>query len=134
MAVAKTNPLPNGRYWIDLFAPTASSPNTKDGGAIFSAWVKANGGRVVVRQTQTFPEPGFGGPIRTWVLFEVLGPPGAFPFGLGYPTVSTGSPDDAQSATLPETPLFGEVFEKLAGNLEKLAILYVLYELSKNRR
>jgi hypothetical protein len=133
MAVAKTNPLPNGLYWIDLFSPTSSAPNTKDGAAIFAAWTNANRGKVAVRRTETFPEPDLGGPIRTWVLFEVVGPPGAFPFGLGYPTITTDPDEASTSATLPAVPDFGEWLQGFAGNLEGLALIYVLWSLSKRR-
>jgi hypothetical protein len=133
MAVAKTNPLPNGLYWIDLFSPTSSAPNTKDGALVFTAWTKANAGRVKVRRTETFPEPALGGPIRTWVMFEVVGPPGAFPFGLGYPSISTDPNEASTSATLPELPEFGDWFQSIAGNLEGIALLLVLWELSKKR-
>jgi len=133
MAVAKTNPLPNGLYWIDLFSPTSSAPNMKDGAIVFTSWTKANAGRVKVRRTETFPEPLLGGPIRTWVQFEVIGPPGAFPFGLGYPSISTDPNESATSAEPVVIPEFGDWLQGIAGNLEGLAILFVLWELSKKR-
>ncbi len=133
MAVQKNNPLPNGLYWIDLFSPTSSAPNTKDGAAVFTAWTRANSGRVLVRRTETFPEPELGGPIRTWVLFEVVGPPGAFPFGLGYPTITTDPNEASTSATLPTIPELGDWLQGITGNLEGLALLLVLWELTKKR-
>lgn len=131
MAVARTNPLPNGLYWIDLFSPTSSAPNTKDGAAIFAAWSRANAGRVLVRRTETFPEPDFGGPVRTWILFEVTQPPGAFPFGLGFPTITTDPNESSTSATLPETPDLLQILQSGASGLEGLALLYILYKLTQ---
>lgn len=131
MAVQKKNPLPNGFYWVDLFSPTSSSPTTKDGPPIFFAWVNANRGRVFVRRTEEFPEPDLGGPKRTWVLFEVQQPPGAFPFGLGYPTIASGINEPSTSAVIPTAPDPLEWLQGITGQLEGLALLYVLYQLTK---
>jgi len=133
MPVQKKNPLPNGLYWIDLFAPTSSAPNTKDGAAIFTAWTNANRGRVFVRRTEEFPEPLLGGPKRTWILFEVQQPPGAFPFGLGYPTITTNPDESSTSATLPTVPDPLEWLQSSASSLETLALIYVLWQWSKGR-
>lgn len=82
-AVARTNPIPAGRYWLDVFTP--SPAGHADSEAVFSRWLGENFGRVVVRTTETFPGP----PLRNWYLFEVLAgaTPTAFPFvALGFPT------------------------------------------------
>jgi len=134
MAVARTNPLPNGLYWLDLFSPTSSAPNIKDGSQVFEGWVRANRGAVLVKRTEQFPEPPLGGPIRTWILFEVVAAPGAFPFGLGYPTITTDPNESSTSATLPDLPGFGDFFSGIAGNLEGLVLLYILYEMTKAKR
>lgn len=132
MAVQRTNPLPTGLYWIDLFSPTSSSPTTKDGPPIFHAWAAANRGKVLVRRTTEFPEPPFGGPKRTWIMFEVVGPPGAFPFGLGYPTIATAS-DEPSTAPMPDFPDPLEWLQSTTGMVEGLAILFIIWELTKKR-
>lgn len=134
MAVQRTNPLPNGLYWIDLFSPTSSAPNTKDGAAVFNNWAAANGGKVQVQRTETFPEPGLGGPIRTWVLFKVVGPPGMFPFGLGFPTITTDPNEPSFYSELPSIPDFGDWLHGMTSGIEGLALVYVLWELSKSKR
>jgi hypothetical protein len=131
MAVQKANPLPNGLYWIDLFSPSSSSPTTKDGPAIFFGWVNANAGRVIVRRTEEFPEPDLGGPKRTWVLFEVKGPPGAFPFGLGYPNITTNPDEPSFYSELPSSPDFADWLQGGADTLVVLALLYILSQWKK---
>lgn len=70
------NPLPAGRYWVDVFAPDASA---------FIAWLRANKNAVHVTTTESFPENG-GGPARDWYLFDVTTP---VPWsGPGFPTVA----------------------------------------------
>jgi hypothetical protein len=136
MAVVRTNPLPKGLYWIDLFSPTSSSPATKNGAVIFTAWTAANKGRVAVVRTQEFSEPPLGGPKRTWMLFRVDAAPGAFPFGLGFPTVTTDP--ETTSETTANVPIVTQpdplaFLHDAAFNLEGLALLFVLWQLSKGR-
>jgi hypothetical protein len=131
MAVVKTNPLPNGLYWIDLFSPSSSSPTTKDGPPIFFAWVNSNKGRVTVRRTEEFPEPALGGPRRTWIMFEVLAPPGAFPFGLGYPNSTTNPDEPSFYSELPTSPDFGEWLQGGSNMIVALALLYILSQWKK---
>jgi hypothetical protein len=137
MAVARTNPIPPGLYWIDLFSPTSSSPTTKDGVPIFAAWARANKGRVAVVTTQEFGEPGFGGPKRTWLSFRVTSPPGAFPFGLGFPTIADDgaatTSEDTAHAPVVEQPDPLAFLHDAAFNIEGLALLFVLWQLSKGR-
>lgn len=84
-AVERQNPLPAGRYWIDIF--------DKDSDA-FGAWLSSNKVTVVVRATEHFEST----PTRDWYLFEVKVPT---PWnGPGFPTVAapnvTTSSDTAQ--------------------------------------
>jgi len=135
MPQVKTNPLPNGLYWIDLFSPTPSSPTTKEGPPIFHAWAKTNSGKVLVRRTEEFPEPAaMGGPRRTWILFEVVAPPGAFPFGLGYPTTATSLDEPSFYTPLPTTPDLADWLLGGANMIEGIALLWILYELTKGKR
>ncbi|SRR5579872_5203792 len=101
MAVANTNPLPLGKYAIDISEPTRA--------ARLAAWEKANAGKVVVR-----------GARGSAAVFEVLGRPGAFPFGaLGYPTIASSS-------------AAGE--DETSASLETLALVWVLWQFTRRRR
>jgi hypothetical protein len=60
----RTDPIPPGRYWIDVFAPKQ---------AIFDAWLKSAGAMVEVRKTESF-EPQDSYPSRNWYLFLVNKP------------------------------------------------------------
>lgn len=83
--VHTSNPLPPGVYRIDLFSPTQMQPDVADGLPVFARWRKANAARVRVLEASTMATE----PRLSRVSFEVLAPPGAFPFGqLGYPEQS----------------------------------------------
>lgn len=77
MAVERSNPLPPGRYWVDV------SPD--DRGA-FDGWLQANRGTVVVRSTSQD-----GSSDWQWILFDVTAPAMAFWNGPGYPTIADPS-------------------------------------------
>lgn len=87
-AVQRANPLPAGRYWVDVFA--TDSPD-------FSSWLAANRSTVSIVSTEHF-DANAGGPARDWVLFQVSAPT---PWsGPGFPTIAdasvTSSSDTAQ--------------------------------------
>jgi hypothetical protein len=76
-----TNPLPLGRYQLDLWSPTNAKP-VRDGVPVFNKWREKNAARVRVLHAECWNTD----PRQTRVLFEVLDRPGAFPFGaLGKP-------------------------------------------------
>jgi hypothetical protein len=78
-----TNPLPVGRYQLDLWSPTDAKP-VKDGVPIFNKWRETNAQRVKVLHAECWSTD----PRQTRVLFEVNAKPGAFPFGqLGKPVM-----------------------------------------------
>jgi hypothetical protein len=82
MVQARSNPLAPGLYRIDLFSPTPQSPEVRDGVPIFGKWRKANAAHVRVLECASWSTD----PRQTRVQFEVVAPPGAFPFGqLGLP-------------------------------------------------
>jgi|GEM_PF-4909660 len=83
--VERHNPLPAGKYWVDVFA--------KDSDA-FGAWLSSNKPTVAVRTTEHYDSD----PPRDWYLFEVSAPT---PWnGPGFPTVAgqnvTSSSDTGQ--------------------------------------
>lgn len=69
----RQNPLPPGRYWIDVFEKDA---------AAFRAWLERSPG-VRVQTTQHFDES----PARDWYLFDVTAPTSWE--GPGLPTIAT---------------------------------------------
>lgn len=78
-----TNPLPVGRYQLDLWSPTDTKP-VRDGVPVFNKWREKNAQRVRVLHAECWNTD----PRQTRVLFEVLDRPGAFPFGtLGKPNM-----------------------------------------------
>lgn len=77
MALERANPLPPGRYWVDL------SPDDK---LPFNVWLGENRGAVVVRASSADASNGW-----EWVLFEVTAPAMAFWRGPGYPTIADAS-------------------------------------------
>lgn len=75
-AMERTNPLPAGRYWVDVFAPQEDA---------FQAWLQKNKANVAVTTTETF-DPIDGYPGRVWRLFEVSAP--VTWEGPGFPTIA----------------------------------------------
>jgi|SRR5262245_7424249 len=80
MAVERANPLPQGRYWVDL-SPDDLLP--------FNVWLGQNKGSVAVRASSKSATDGW-----EWVLFDVVAPAMVFWNGPGYPTIA---PADATS-------------------------------------
>jgi len=78
-ALERSNPLPAGRYWVDVFSPDS---------AAFGAWLTSNQATVRVVSTQSF-EKNDAGPARDWYLFQVTAPT---PWnGPGFPTIADAS-------------------------------------------
>lgn len=107
-AVERQNPLPAGRYWVDVFQNDSDT---------FGAWLSSNKATVRVRTTEHFDSD----PARDWYLFEVSVPT---PWhGPGFPTIAgpnvTTSSDTAQR---PDPPPFAteQIEQILAG--EKRAL------------
>lgn len=112
MPRATTNPLPVGMYAMHL--PASSAPK-------LATWMRANRGKAVVRKVETHANDS-----SCAVLFEIVGRPGAFPFGaLGFPTVVTST----AAGSVLDDPL-GWISES-ASQLEGLALAFVLWTLLK---
>lgn len=90
-ALERTNPLPAGRYWVDVFSPDADA---------FGAWLSSNKATVHVVATEHF-EKNDAGPPRDWYLFQVLAPtPWAGP---GFPTIAAPTvTSSSDTATRPD--------------------------------
>lgn len=92
MSVVRTNPLPLGAYWIDVFFPAHGASRVVDGRPLFQAFLRNSPDVQLLRTDRDFTVsrllPG-GESMRDWHSFEVLGRRVAdFPFQkLGFPTV-----------------------------------------------
>lgn len=89
-AVQRQNPLPAGRYWVDVFAPDTDT---------FGAWLSSNKSTVTVRNTEHFDSS----PVRDWYLFDVTVPT---PWnGPGFPTIATTDvTSSADTVVRPDPP------------------------------
>lgn len=90
-ALERTNPLPAGRYWVDVFQPDADA---------FGAWLSSNKATVHVVSTEHF-ERNASGPPRDWYLFQVMAPT---PWqGPGFPTIADATvTSSSDTATRPD--------------------------------
>lgn len=65
-AVERHNPLPIGRYWVDVFDPKTAE---------FREWIRRNSDKLKIVSTESFPPSlGYEYPARDWYLFEVISP------------------------------------------------------------
>ena len=112
MSTVARNPLPSGRYEVDLYTPTDSATSVRDGVPIFNHWRETNAERVRVLHAECWNTS----PRRTRVLFEVRARPGAWPFGqLGKPerVAEVGAVSFAEIAAFLFNPL-GSLEESIA--------------------
>jgi hypothetical protein len=97
-AVERANPLPPGKYWVDVFTPQE---------AAFQDWLHRNKANVIVTTTESFDPTMDGSPGRVWRLFEV-GTPVTWE-GPGLPTIADpgvkSSEDTAQRPSPEKDPL-----------------------------
>lgn len=104
MALERRNPLPPGRYWLDVFGSNR---------ARFAQWVKTPS--VHVDSTQSFESD----PPRNWYLFTVNAPTEIDNKVFGYPTIAgvnvKSSDDTASKPDLPKDPI-----DNLSDNLGKI--------------
>jgi hypothetical protein len=100
-AMERANPLPIGRYWVDVFTPQE---------AAFQDWLKRNKGNVAVTTTESF-EPIDDYPGRVWRVFEVNAP---VPWeGPGFPTIA-GADIKSSDDTVQRPPKEKEPLDKLS--------------------
>lgn len=101
-AIERTNPLPVGKYWVDVFAPQEVA---------FQGWLQKNKANVIVTSTESFDAVG-DYPSRNWRLFEVNAP--VMWEGPGFPTIAgpnVKSSTDTADRPAPEP----DVIDKLKG-------------------
>lgn len=140
MALERRNPLPPGRYWIDLFpSPVDGKP---DGREHFAEWSDRHNDAVHVETTQSFDSD----PPRTFVIFKTFKD---LPWGqemgtvVGFPTIAgkevQASEDTVQRPPPEETapPTFfegiGKVILWTAGGVVALGALSILYSYLKRK-
>jgi hypothetical protein len=89
-AVERANPLPAGRYWVDVFAPDAEA---------FGAWLSANRATVRIRTTEHYDST----PPRDWYLFEVTAPTSWQ--GPGLPTIAASNVTSSSDTAVRPDPV-----------------------------
>lgn len=83
MAIERRNPVPKGRYWVDII-DTPINPGAR---LAFVAWIAQNAGNVVVVKREQFGALETGVP-RDWYLFDVKLPvKWELNKGFGLPTI-----------------------------------------------
>lgn len=107
-AIERTNPLPVGKYWVDVFDPQEVA---------FRAWLQKNKANVAVTTTESF-DPVGDYPGRVWRLFEVNAP--VMWEGPGFPTIA-GPGVNTSADTSDRPPPEKDPTDKLADYLKKLA-------------
>lgn len=109
-AVERRNPLPPGRYWVDVFWSKRGA---------FTAWLSKNAASIKVVNVESYPgDMDAGYEAREWYLFQVLSPVAWE--GPGLPTVAGSgvtTSDDTVQKPPPESP--GDYLPKLP-SAEKL--------------
>jgi hypothetical protein len=89
-AIERRNPLPVGKYWVDVFEK--DGPN-------FEHWVTKNKGSVFIRATEHFDSD----PVRNWYRFETTAP--VLWEGPGLPTIlEPGVTTSSDTAVRPDPP------------------------------
>ena len=98
-ALERRNPLPAGKYWIDIFEPKR---------AVWQNWVNKAGASIHILSTESFEAIG-GYPARDWLLFETSQPlMWDIAVDIGWPTIAgpqVHTSDDTVDKPKPE-PLF----------------------------
>lgn len=145
MAVERRNPLPVGRYWIDIIdEPGAKSSRI----FFFDSWLIRNSTAVKVLKKEelgtTLWSLDYSGIRRNWYLFEVLSPVD-WPRdkGFGFPSIVkspqapnapavTSSTDTAQR---PPEPTWQDSLNNMLGDAKTLAFVAIgIYLLTKDSR
>ena len=110
----RRNPLPPGRYWLDVFPPNI---------ATITAWTRANKSVRVV-STEFFDST----PPRQWLMFDIVSPTQFDQLTFGFPTVvkqaaavaKDGAPIDTKVKTSSDTADLGKdasIFDELSRGL-----------------
>lgn len=107
MALERRNPLPVGRYWIDVFDRPPGHLND------FSAWATANAQKIELEVTEEKIEES---PARLFVIFRVQSPVFFPSSNFGFPTIATPdirTSDDTVAKPVVKEPTTESVVEGL---------------------
>ena len=87
MALERRNPVPPGRYWVDVFDQVSTHPAThgQNTQTAFRDWLRRNAATVQSESTQSFDTE----PPRDFYIFRVLAP--TLWEGPGFPEVAPAS-------------------------------------------
>lgn len=142
MAIERKNPLPIGKYWVDII-PTKAAPLAI---TTFNAWLARNGRAVnVVDRKEESSTDLFNpsGKSHLWCLFSVTAPvKWETNQGWGLPTIAqsptapTAAPvaSQADTVTRPPPPTASDMFSEWFGDAKGLVGLLVLgYLLSRHQ-
>lgn len=141
MALERRNPLPPGRYWLDVHGPRSDAEGPqRDRNVHFGIWKSRNSDAVHVEKTQSFPDED---PPRNFVIFRTIK---EIPWGpemadvLGFPTIATDdvqSSDDTVQRPPPEAPDLADQLKTIvlwtAGAVVGVGVLSILYSLLKRK-
>lgn len=108
----RQNPLPAGRYWIDVFGDNRDK---------MSSWVTTQVGAVKVQDTESFDETS-DFPARDFYIFQVVSPAPWDAVTFGYPTLADSavqsSDDTVQKPTVEST---SDILQGAADTVTKIA-------------
>lgn len=120
MAIERGNPIPAGRYWIDVSKPRVKA---------YTDWRKASNGAVRTVSTQESDR-------MTFIVFEVSTPTPRWPVevGLGLPTIAEQSVKSASDVvSRPAVPTSSDFLGDMFKGVSPLALLAILYFMSKGK-
>lgn len=101
MTIERRNPLPIGRYWIDIF---------DSGNAAWQGWLASNASTVRVESTQDFDASGTSvlnttAPARRFIIFVTTAPtPWPPNMGIGLPTIADSDVNQSDDTVVKPPP------------------------------
>ena len=124
MALERRNPVPAGRYWVDVFDQTSTHPATKGQNTqtAFRDWLRRNAATVKIDSTQSFDTK----PARDFYIFRVTAP--TLWEGPGFPEVAPAavqsSADTVQRPDPEKDPLdqLGDALDDVGGATSSLIL------------
>ena len=114
MALQRTNPLPVGRYWIDIFGEEKNLE--------FRSWLARNSASLTVEKDE-YHIATDGYPMHTWYRFAVTAPVAWE--GPGFPDIipegESGPNTTSETAQTPHVPSTGEEIDALEQSVKDAA-------------
>lgn len=112
MAIERRNPLPAGKYWVDVFEPHTSP---------FLGWLSKNQANLTVNTTERIQ----GDPEGNWILFTVRTP--VLWEGPGYPSIAGQNiktkADTSERPEPEELPNLDDVVKKVSRDTVKAVVI-----------